>query len=78
LMMEGLLRLPTHILPMLRAVVHDEVVLSVPLDVIDDVEAEVLEALSFPWAPPGKERLVQIEAGLGQRRGINWGDVYRK
>jgi DNA polymerase I-like protein with 3'-5' exonuclease and polymerase domains len=78
LMMEGLLRLPPHILPMLRAVVHDEVVLSVPLDVIDDVEAEVLEALSFPWAPPGKERLVQIEAGLGQRRGINWGDVYRK
>jgi DNA polymerase-1 len=78
LMMEGLLRLPAEILPMLRAVVHDEVVLSVPLDVIEDVEAAVLDALSFTWAPNGADKTVQIEAGLGERRGDNWGHVYAK
>lgn len=78
IMMEGLLRLPVEVLPMLRAVVHDEIVLSVPTDVIDDVERAVVDALSFPWAPEGATRQVQIEAGLGERRGSTWGDVYRK
>lgn len=77
IMMEGLLRLPAEVLPMLRAVVHDEIVLSVPTDVVDDVERTVVDALSFPWAPEGVSRQVQIEAGLGKRRGITWGDVYR-
>jgi DNA polymerase-1 len=78
LMMEGLLRLPDEVLPMLRAVVHDEVILSVPLGIVTDVERVVLEALSFEWAPPGCALSVRIEAGLGNRRGVNWGDVYRK
>jgi DNA polymerase-1 len=76
LMMEGLLRLPTEVLPMLRGVVHDEVVLSIPEDIVDDVERAVLEALTFEWAPPGKARTVLVEAGLGKRRGRNWGHVY--
>lgn len=78
LMMQGLLRLPGELLPMLRAVVHDEVILSVPADDADEIEREVLRALSFPWAPPGGSREVQIEAGLGERRGSNWGSVYAK
>lgn len=78
LMMEGLLRLPDEVLPMLRAVVHDEVILSVPVDIVVDVERVVLEALSFEWAPPGGDLSVQIEAGLGKHRGANWGAVYRK
>ncbi len=78
LMMEGLLRLPDEVLPMLRAVVHDEVILSVPADIVDDVEQVVLSALSFLWAPAGAGLQVQIEAGLGERRGLNWGDTYRK
>ena len=78
LMMEGLLRLPDEVLPMLRAVVHDEVILSVPADIADDVERIVLDALSFPWAPPGAPHHVQIEAGLGKHRGCNWGEVYAK
>lgn len=76
LMMQGLLRLPDEVLPMLRAVVHDEVILSVPADVVGDVERVVLEALSFPWAPAGAALQVQIEAGLGKRRGESWGAVY--
>jgi DNA polymerase-1 len=78
LMMEGLLRLPDEVLPMLRAVVHDEVILSVPIDIVTDVEQVVIAALSFPWAPAGAGLSVQIEAGLGERRGVNWGDTYRK
>jgi P4 family phage/plasmid primase-like protien len=76
--MEGLLRLPGECLPMLRAFVHDEVVLSVPADVVEDVERTVVAALSFPWKPPGAEFEVQIEAGLAKHRGRNWGDVYAK
>jgi hypothetical protein len=78
IMMEGLLRLPDECLPMLRAVVHDEVILSVPADVVEDVERTVVAALSFPWKPPGAEFEVQIEAGLAKHRGRNWGDVYAK
>lgn len=78
LMMEGLLRLPPELLPMLRAVVHDEVILSVPADQADDVERAVVDALSFDWAPPGADRTVRIDASLGNRRGRNWGEVYEK
>lgn len=78
IMMEGLLRLPAEVLPMLRAVVHDEIVLSVPVGVVDDVERAVVDALSFPWAPDGARHHIQIEAGLGERRGVTWGHVYAK
>jgi DNA polymerase-1 len=78
LMMEGLLRLPRNIHPMLRAVVHDEVILSVPEDLVEDVERTVVDSLSFDWAPPGCDLSVRIEAGLGDRRGHNWGEVYAK
>jgi len=77
ILMEGLLRLPKSIWPMLRAVVHDEVVLSVPIDIVDDVERTVVEALSFPWAPPGSDAAVQIVAGL-VGRGRSWGEIYAK
>lgn len=77
LLMHGLLRLDRGAWPMLRAVVHDEIVLSVPTDVVDDVEREVVRALSFPWAPPGRDTPVQIVAGL-VGRGRSWGAVYAK
>jgi DNA polymerase-1 len=77
LMMEGLLRLDRSAWPMLRAVVHDEVVLSVPVDVVGDVEREVVRALSFEWAPPGRSRTVQVVAGL-VGRGPSWGSIYEK
>lgn len=78
LMMEGLLRLPREVWPYLRGVIHDEAVLSVPIDIVDDVERSVIEALSFDWAPDGAEIPVAVVAELGKRRGRNWGDVYRK
>jgi DNA polymerase-1 len=78
IMMEGLLRLPREILPYLRAVVHDEIVLSIPADQADDIERAVLDALSFEWCPHEGGRPVRIEAGLGERRGRTWGHVYEK
>jgi DNA polymerase-1 len=77
ILMEGLLRLPAHILPMLRAVVHDEVVLSVPVDQVDEIERQVLDALQFEWAPRSGDQPVRIEAGLA-KRGSTWGGCYRK
>jgi DNA polymerase-1 len=71
LLMEGLLRLPPNILPMLRAQVHDEIVISAPKDAVEDVTAKVLEALQFQW------RGVPIVAEP-QGPGRNWADVYRK
>ncbi len=74
---EGLLRLPRYIHPMLRAVIHDEIVFSVPLQQADDVERTVIEAMSFDWKPAALPdgQSVRVTAGLG-RRGASWGDCY--
>jgi DNA polymerase-1 len=71
----GPARLPLDVAAMVRAVVHDEVVLSVPIADVDEVERVVLKALSFEWAPPGKSRPIQVEAGLGGR-GLDWAGCY--
>lgn len=74
IMMEGLIRLadrePT-ILPMLRAQVHDEIVLSVPEADAGDVARAVVEALSFEW------RGVPILADASPV-GNTWGHIYAK
>jgi DNA polymerase-1 len=49
LMMEGLLRLPAEVLPMLRAQIHDEIILSVPFGEVEAVSEAVIKALSFEW-----------------------------
>jgi len=78
ILMEGMLQLPVEVLPMLRAVVHDEVVLSVPEADAGDIERAVIEALSFEWAPPGASLLVPIVAGLAGPPAASWGGVYSK
>jgi len=81
IMMQGLLNLPRWILPMLRVQVHDEIVLSVPEDRVDEIKAIVVDCLSFPWRPfngeRGHERPVQILADSG-KHGVNWGSIYSK
>jgi DNA polymerase-1 len=78
LMMEGLLRLPREVYPMLRAIVHDEVVLSVPTEIAPDVATVVTQAMSFEWhgvpiiAEPQKTRDGAV------RFGRTWGDLYAK
>lgn len=67
---EGVLRLPEEYVPMLRALVHDEAVFSVPAEDAADIERTIVEAMSFEW------RGVPITAGPGKRHGANWADVY--
>ncbi len=77
LLMEGLLRLDAAgLTPMLRCVVHDEVVLSVPRQDYDEVGRLVLDCLSFDWAAPGTNRAVAVTAELGKRPGSTWAEVY--
>lgn len=71
LMMHGMLRLPAETLPMLRAQVHDEIVLSIPIDLVEDVSRAVVDALSFEW------RGVPILADRS-RAGDSWGMCYAK
>jgi len=71
LMMEGMLRLPAEVLPMLRAQVHDEIVLSVPEEDAVDVGRAVVEALSFEW------RGVPILADVSPA-GTDWSRCYEK
>lgn len=74
IMMEGLLRLADRapeVLPMLRAQVHDEIVLSVPEADAPEVARIVVEALTFEW------KGVPILADASPV-GITWGHVYAK
>jgi DNA polymerase-1 len=71
LMMEGILRLDRRILPMLRAQVHDEIVLSVPAAEAEEIGRAVVEALSFEW------RGVPILADVS-KTGTDWSKCYEK
>lgn len=75
LMMECLLRLPDDIVRMLRAQVHDELVLEVPEADEQDVRAVLAEAMTFEWAPPGASRGIHIVADCGPA-GRNWSQCY--
>lgn len=77
LMMECLLRLPDDIARMLRIMVHDEVVLEVPIADVEEVGQEIIKAMTFEWAPPWASIPVPIEVDLG-KSGKSWMDCYRK
>lgn len=88
ILMEGVLRLwkigGESVIKMIRAVVHDELVLSVRKNDVEEIEHLVVDAMSFPWLAPGAKHEVQIVASLqyskaGEiNRGKNWADCYRK
>lgn len=71
IMMEGLLRMPAEILPMLRAQIHDEIVLSVPAERAEEIGRTVVDALSFEW------RGVPILADVS-KTGTDWSQCYIK
>lgn len=68
---EGMLRLPTSVWPMLRSIIHDELVLSVPTDQYADVEPIVKDALTFEF------RDVPIECDIS-KPASTWADAYEK
>lgn len=71
IMMTGLLRLPAEIRPMLRAQIHDEIVLSVPAGEAVEIGRAVVDALSFEW------RGVPILADVS-KTGTDWSKCYEK
>jgi DNA polymerase I-like protein with 3'-5' exonuclease and polymerase domains len=71
LMMEGLIRLPAEILPMLRAQIHDEVVASVPVDRAEEIGRVIVDAFTFEW------KGVPILADSGPT-GTDWSRCYMK
>lgn len=74
IMMTGLLNVADRhpeVLPMLRAQVHDEIVLSVPVGIAEDVRRAVVDCLTFEW------RGVPILADSSPL-GKTWGHVYEK
>lgn len=81
LLMEGMLRLwnmgGDSVVRMIRAVIHDELVMSVPIKDAEEIEHLVVDAMSFPWCPVGASIEVQITAGLN-KRGANWSLCYAK
>lgn len=76
LMTEGILRLPEWLLPSLRAIVHDEIVLSVPVDRADEAKREALNALQFMWAPSEDATPIPVLADTSEY-GEDWLDCYR-
>lgn len=81
ILMEGILRLwekgGEDVVKMIRAVIHDELVLSVHKNDVEEVEHLVTDAMSFPWCPVDGSYEVQITAGLN-KRGANWAGCYCK
>ena len=76
-MTEVVLRLPEWLARQLRLLVHDQIVLSVPKDRLEEANAALMDAMSFEWAPPGKSRKVMITGDISLP-GKNWADCYRK
>ena len=69
LLCEGVLRLPVELVPNIRGVVHDELVMSVPRGSEEDVKVAVLEALQFEYLG------VPVTAGF-EGSGLTWADIY--
>lgn len=82
LIAEGLLdlqRTAPDVIKMLRVIVHDEVVASVPKRWATEVATLIQNAMSRMWCPPGKSIPVRISAGQGKpfKFGTTWGELYR-
>lgn len=81
ILMEGMLRLwdigGEDVIRMIRAVVHDELVMSVPVRDVVEIEKLVVKAMSFEWCPVNGEYPIQIDSGLN-KRGTNWAKAYDK
>ena len=75
LMFQALLAMDPAVLRMLKAIVHDEVIFSVPMSIARDVRDHVVRCMTFEWAPPGASRPVKIVADATDF-GLRWGSLY--
>lgn len=77
LMMHGILRLPDEIICMIKAQIHDEIVLSIPIRYAREVVELIKATMSFEWAPPGASRPIRIEVDHGPFA-FTWEGCYAK
>lgn len=75
LMFQALLTMDPAVLRMLKAIVHDEVIFSVPMSIAREVRDHVVSCMTFDWAPAGASRPVKIIADATDF-GLRWGDLY--
>lgn len=75
LMFDSLLRMDPAVLRMLKAIVHDEVIFSVPMSQAREIRRHVVDCMTFEWAPPGASRPVKIIADATEF-GLTWGSLY--
>lgn len=73
---EGVLRLPDWMVPCLRAAVHDELVVSVPADRVDEARASLLHSMQFYVEPLADGSKLPILANCSPA-GRDWADCYR-
>lgn len=66
-----------HLLPCIRVSVHDELVFSIPEAEAERYSAEIVDCMTYDWAPSWGERTVFIDAECS-KPGANWGAVYAK
>lgn len=73
-----LARTAPEMLPMLRVIVHDEVVASVPRRHAEECARILQSALSRQWAPAGASIPISITAGQGKpfEFAYRWNDLY--
>lgn len=81
LIAEGLIDLAhkaPDVVAMLRVIVHDEVVASVPRKNATEIAVLIQGCMSREWAPAGKSRPVRVTAGQGKpfTFGENWAELY--
>jgi len=71
-------RMAPDVLAMLRVIVHDEIVLSVPEEHCEEIARFVQSCMSFQWAPAGASIPVNITAGQGKPFTFaqRWNDLY--
>lgn len=69
---EGVLRLPDYIVPMMRAIIHDEVVFNIPIDLVDQVHEDIMKAMQFRFLD-----MIDITSGASNT-GTRWSDLYEK
>ena len=77
IMCECLLRLPSWLWPMMRAMVHDEIIFSVPAGILPDVVRVVTAAMTWTWVPPGAALGVPVLCDINGP-GWSWGDISGK
>jgi putative DNA primase/helicase len=77
---EGLLRLPLDLWPYLRVIVHDEIVMSVPIEDFDEIARVVVESMSFDLGEVtnGELASVPITAEANKPGARTWAEAYEK